>query len=48
MCNMLYVKGLKYNKLSISHLCDIGLEVIFKPNICEIIHTSYGKMLFTR
>jgi len=38
-----YVEGLKHNLLSISQLCDCGFEVIFKPNICEVKPTSFGK-----
>jgi hypothetical protein len=42
-----YVEGLKHNLLSISQLCDSGFEVVFKPNICIVKHTSSGKIFFT-
>ena len=34
--NVLLVEGLKHNLLSISQLCDKGLEVTFQPEICLI------------
>jgi len=34
--DVLYVKDLKHNLLSISQLCDKGYQVIFKPNSSEI------------
>ena len=34
--NVLYVKGLKHNLLSISQLCDRGYQVNFRTNSCEI------------
>jgi len=34
--NVLLVEGLKRNLLSISQLCDKGLEVTFQPEICLI------------
>jgi len=45
--NVQYVEGLKHNLISISQLCDIGLEVIFKPHTCEVRQISSGKILFT-
>jgi len=34
--DVLHMEGLKHNLLSISHLCDKGYQVNFKPNTCEI------------
>ena len=34
--DVLYVKGLKHNLLSISQLCDRGYQVTFRTNTCEI------------
>jgi len=34
--NVLLVEGLKHNLLSISQLCDKGLQVTFQPEICLI------------
>ncbi|XP_045809814.1 uncharacterized protein LOC123904167 [Trifolium pratense] len=34
--NVHYVEGLKHNLISISQLCDNGLEVIFRSHTCEI------------
>jgi len=34
--DVLYVKGLKHNLLSISQLCDRGYQVTFRTNSCEI------------
>lgn len=38
-----YMKGMKYNLLSISQLCDNGFEVIFKSNMYEVKQLSSGK-----
>jgi len=46
--NVRYVEGLKHNLISISQLCDSGLEVTFKPHTCEVRQGSSGKILFTR
>ena len=35
--DVLLVEGLNYNLLSISHLCDKGLRVIFEFNKCKIV-----------
>jgi len=34
--DVLYVKGLKHNLLSISQLCERGYQVTFRTNTCEI------------
>jgi hypothetical protein len=44
--NVHYVEGLKHNLISISQLCDNGLEVIFKTDSCEIKQPSSNKVLF--
>ncbi|KAK2362072.1 hypothetical protein QL285_087167 [Trifolium repens] len=44
--NVHYVEGLEHNLISISQLCDNGLEVIFKTNTCEVRQVSSGKILF--
>jgi hypothetical protein len=44
--NVHYVEGLKHNLISISQLCDNGLEVIFKTDSCEIKQPSSNKILF--
>ncbi|XP_073220723.1 uncharacterized protein [Cicer arietinum] len=38
--NVKYVVGLKHNLLSISQLCDSDFDVIFKPTLCEVKHSS--------
>ncbi|XP_073224813.1 uncharacterized protein [Cicer arietinum] len=43
-----YVEGLKYNLLSIRKLCDKDFEVIFNPNLGEVIKINYGEVLFSR
>ncbi|KAK2428124.1 putative mitochondrial protein [Trifolium repens] len=44
--NVHYVEGLEHNLISISQLCDNGLEVVFKTDTCEIKQLSSGKTLF--
>jgi len=34
--NVLLVKGLKHNLISISQLCDKGFKVVIEPNHCFI------------
>ena len=41
--NVLYVDGLKYNLLSVSHMCDQGTEVIFRSNGCSVRDLDIGK-----
>ena len=35
--NVLYVRGLKHNLISISQLCDIGHKVLFESLLCIVI-----------
>jgi hypothetical protein len=44
--NIHYVEGVKHNLISVSQLCDNGLEVTFKTNSCEIKQPSSNKTLF--
>ena len=44
--NVLLVKGLKYNLLSISHLCDKNNRVIFEHSSCIVQRIKDGKVLF--
>ena len=44
--NVLFVKGLTHNLLSISQLCDSGYEVSFNKNKC-IVKRSDSSILFT-
>ena len=44
--NVLLVKGLKHNLLSISQLCDSGYNVTFYKDIC-IIHNKDNSSLFS-
>eukprot|EP00253_Pinus_taeda_P020619 PITA_20619 len=41
--NVLYVDGLKHNLLSVSHMCDQGIEVIFRSNGCSVCDLDTGK-----
>src|ERR1044072_5403236 len=43
---VLLVKGLKYNLLSISQLCDSGFSVSFDKDMCNVINDK-GKAIFT-
>ena len=45
--NILFVKGLKYNLLSISQLCDKGCKVIFEFSKCEVIDINNNKIILT-
>lgn len=40
-----YMEGLKHNILNINQLCNNGLEVVFKSNLCEVKQSSYRKTL---
>ena len=40
--NVLLVKGLEYNLLSISQLCDSGLIVFFDKNKCIVKDTNHN------
>ena len=44
--NILLVKGLDYNLLSISQLCDKGYKVIFYSSSYDIIEKESGKLKF--
>nr|KYP48411.1 hypothetical protein KK1_029873 [Cajanus cajan] len=44
--NVLYVKGLTHNLLSISQLCDSGYEVSFNKNKCTVSQSD-SSILFT-
>ena len=41
--NVLYVDGLKHNLLSVSQMCDQGIEVIFRSNGCSVHDLDTGK-----
>jgi len=43
--NVLYVDGLKHNLLSVSHMCDQGIEVIFRSNGCSVRDLDTGKTM---
>jgi len=38
--NVLYVKGLKHNLLSVGQMCDKGYDLRFKDNECKIMEIS--------
>ena len=42
--NVLLVKGLKHNLISISQLCDKGFKVMFEPNN-YFIYDAYGSIV---
>jgi len=42
--NVLLVKGLKHNLISISQLCDKGFKVMFEPNNC-LIYDAHGRIV---
>ena len=44
--NVLLVKSLKHNLLSISQLCDIGHKVIFECMSCQVIDVKTNKLIF--
>ena len=41
--NVLYVDGLKHNLLSVSQMCDQGIEAIFRSNGCSVRDLDTGK-----
>ena len=43
--NVLLVKGLKHNLLSISQLCDKGCKVVFESLKCEVIDINTNKTI---
>ena len=42
--DVLLVKGLNYNLLSISQLCDKGFRVIFEFNKCKVVDIQKNKV----
>ena len=46
--NVLLVKGLKHNLLSISQLCDKGCKVVFESFKCDVIDINRNKTILTR
>ena len=44
--NVLYVKGLKHNLISISQLCDKGYKVSFKSLLCTITNPIDDNIIF--
>ena len=44
--NVLFVKGLKHNLLSISQLCDSGYDVSFNRNKC-LVKNKDGTIFFS-
>ena len=47
LTDVLYVDNLFHNLISISQLCDKGMNVVFDSNSCKIIEISSGKVVFT-
>ena len=43
--NVLYVDGLKHNRLSISQLCDKGFKIQFNKNSCLISEAKSGEVV---
>ena len=46
--NVLYVKGLKHNLISISQLCDKGYTVSFSITMCVITNPKNNSIIFIR
>ncbi|XP_057734543.1 uncharacterized protein LOC130949979 [Arachis stenosperma] len=44
--DVLLVDGLKHNLLSVSQLCDLGFEVIFRKFVCLVVCEKSGDILF--
>ena len=44
---ILLVKGLKYNLLSISQLCDKRCKVVFESSKCDVIDINRNKIILT-
>ena len=44
--NVLLVKGLKYNLLSISQLCDKNYKIVFEKDCCMIYDMDMSSLLF--
>ena len=45
--NVLYVRGLKYNLISTSQLCDKGLKVSFELSLCLVTNPLDNSNIFT-
>ena len=46
LTNVLYVENLHHNLISISQLCDKGMNVIFDSDTCKIIDKSSNNIVF--
>ena len=44
--NVLYVRGLKHNLISISQLCDRGLKVLFELSSCLVTNPLDNNNIF--
>ena len=44
--NVLYVKGLRHNLISISQLCDIGYKVSFESHLCMVTNLIDNSIVF--
>ena len=44
--NVLLIKNLKYNLLSISQLCDKGFRVCFESNACHVINSTTNQIIY--
>ena len=44
--NVLLVKRLKHNLLSISQLCDKGCKVVFESSKCDVIDINSDRTIF--
>ena len=44
--NILYIRGLKYNLISISQLCDRGLKVSFELSSCLVTNPLDNSNIF--
>ena len=44
--NILYVKGLRHNLISISLLCDIGYKVSFESLLCIVTNPIDNSIIF--
>ena len=44
--NVYFVEGLNFNLLSISQLCDSGIDVKFDSQACYLINSKTNKMIY--
>ena len=44
--NVLYIKGLKHNLISISQLCDKGFKVLFEASLCIVTDPVNDSIVF--